>query len=77
MRLIFDWAVSNTAERFLNLALRPFGLDCFVERHLGEWQWGMDQPQIIEGNVLLMRGYEPPRTWDLWLGPVHIMLARV
>jgi hypothetical protein len=33
MRLTYDWATSNTAERVLNLVLRPLGLDCFVETH--------------------------------------------
>ncbi|WP_193337874.1 hypothetical protein [Devosia beringensis] len=66
MRLTADWASSNGAERFLNLVLRPFGLDSFVELHkVGSWQLGFDGPD------------EDHTGWDIWMGPVHILIERV
>ena len=66
MRLTYDWAASTPAERALNLVLRPFGLDCYVELHkVGSWQWGLDTPS------------QEHRTWCLWAGPLHIVIERV
>lgn len=66
MRLTYDWATSNTAERVLNLVLRPLGLDCFVEAHtVGSWQWGIDMPS---GDHTALH---------LWAGPLHVVVSRV
>lgn len=66
MRLTYDWASSNNAERVLNLALRPFRLDSFIELHkVGSWQWGIDTPDAKHSG------------WDIWLGPVRIQIVRV
>ena len=66
MRLTYDWAASNGAERVLNLILRPLGLDCFVELHkVGRWEWGFDKPDAEHNG------------WDIWLGPVHVLVQKV
>jgi hypothetical protein len=82
MKPLYDWTASTLVERVMNAALRPFGRDCFIERHaLPSWQWGVDRPQataqIGKDNVVALPGYTPHQTFDLWMGPFHIALSRV
>lgn len=66
MRLTYDWIASTPAERAVNFVLRPFGLDCFVERHrMASWQWGIELPS--GGHSAL----------HIWCGPLHAMIERV
>ena len=65
MKLTHDWTASTPAERAINLILRPFGLDCFVERHQAGWQWGVDLPD------------EHSTALHLWVGPFHAMVSKV
>ena len=65
MRLTYDCATSSPVERVLDLALRPFGREAFVERHqVGSWQWGIDLPN------------EEHPSFHLWAGPLHVIVSR-